>query len=148
MESRPGNANEALAEIAEGRRLAADLVVTPRWYHPVLGVLVGGLVAVQSTHTTWAFALVDLVAAGGIGALIATYRHEAGVWPAQKWRGATMRVRVELVASFLVVYGVGAALEYGAGLRGALAVAGVLIFGLTVVLGRRSDEQLRAELRG
>ena len=148
MESPPGEAKEALATIAEGRRLVADLVVTPRWYHPVLGLLVGGLTAVQSVRPIWAVVVGDVVAAAGLGALIAIYRREAGVWPAQRWHGPVMRTQVALVASFLALYGLGVALEYGAGLRWALAAAGVAIFGFTVVLGRRVDEQLRAELRG
>lgn len=148
MESHSGDAKEALAAVAEGRRLVADLVVTPHWYYPVLGLLIGGLVAVQGAHSIWVVITVEVVALAGLGALIAIYRRKAGVWPAQRWHGPTMRARVVLVASFLAVYGLGAALEYGAGLRWALAAAGVVIFGLTVALGRRFDEQLRAELRG
>jgi hypothetical protein len=148
VESHSGDAKEALAAIAEGRRLAADLVVTPRWYHPVLGLLIGGLVAVQSVRPIWAVVVGDVLALFGLGVLIGTYRRVAGVWPAQRWHGPTMRARVVLVASFLAVYGLGAALEYGAGLSWALAAAGIVIFGLIVVLGRGFDEQLRADIRG
>ena len=48
METDPGRADAAAALdlVAASRAALADRLVTPWWYHPALGVLVGGLVGV------------------------------------------------------------------------------------------------------
>jgi hypothetical protein len=148
METQQIEAQTALDAIADSRRRVADTVLTPRWYNPALGLLLGSLVAVQSTNRTWAIAVADVAAAVGIAVLVNLYRERTGVFPATKLRGAAARVRIELVATFLALYGIGAALELAAGLRGALAGAGAAIAVAVVVLGNRFDERLRAELRG
>jgi hypothetical protein len=148
METHETDARAGLEAIAEGRRRIADRVVTPPWYHPALGLLLGVLVAVPSTQTTWAIVLTDVVAAFGLGVLVSVYRNRTGVWPVAKRRGPAARIRYVMIACFVPLYGIGAALEFGAGLRGALVVAGALTVVLIIVFGNRFDERLRAELRG
>jgi hypothetical protein len=148
METHETDARAALDAIAEGRRRMADRVVTPWWYHPALGILVGALMAVPSTQERWAIVAVDVAGAIGLAVLTQAYRNRTGVWPASKLRGPAGRLRIVYVAVILVVYFTCAALEFVAGWRGATVVAGAVVAVLTVVYGRRYDEKLRAELRG
>ena len=140
------DARLALASVAAQRRNAAGLLVTPRWYHPVLGVLVGGLMAIQSAHS-WIVSGSSLVVyVLGLAALVTAYRRQTGVWVWGLRRGPAGRIALLLALLLEFLLGGAAALEFLAGIRGAFVGAGALAAVLVVVLGRRFDERLRAEL--
>ncbi|MGD0715383.1 MAG: hypothetical protein ABSB24_14535 [Gaiellaceae bacterium] len=96
----PLDAREALREVAEQRRLAADLLVTPRWYHPVLGLLAGGLCASASSHSVPVIGAAFAVYVVGIAALMTVYRRRNGVWVSGVRRGPAGRVTVRLGGRF------------------------------------------------
>lgn len=140
-------AADALASVDASRAEIADRLVTPAWYHPTLGVLVGAVLLSAETHSLAVFIGALVVQALGCGVLVGSYRRLTGIWVSGLRRGPAGRVSVALVASLYAVGGLAALLDFGLGVRGAFAAAGVMSFALVVVLGRRFDDALRAELR-
>ena len=142
MEREQLDAQAALAAIAGQRHEAAERLVTPWWYHPTLGVLVGALVASQAAPTTVRIpVLVGFFV--GLAVLVRAYQRLPGLWVSGYRRGPAGRVTVALVVANL------AAVLVAILLGGWWAVAaGVAVVGATIVLGRAFDEALRAELRG
>ncbi len=143
----PAGAAAALGLVQSSRADLADRLVTPRWYHPVLGLLAGGLVLGYASDRL----LVRYGALAGflLGTLllVQAYRRLTGVWvsgyhpgPARRWAVA---LGVTLGALLLVSLGLRA-------LTGTLAwsvVPAVVVVPLTVVLGGRYDRALCAGLR-
>jgi hypothetical protein len=144
METEQLDAREALEAVAQGRREAADRLVTPWWYHPILGLLIGALIVVQGTHSFVLKTAVPIAVLGGAGALIASYTRLTGLWVSGYRRGPAGRWTVALVVGYLAAYGVAA----GFGSLAASIPAGAFVFVFTVVVGRGFDEALRREIRG
>jgi hypothetical protein len=144
MERDKLEAQAALAAIAGQRREAAERLVTPWWYHPILGVLVGALVAAQGTDSFVLKTVTPLLVAGGAGALIAHYRRLTGLWVSGYRRGPAGLLTVALTVGYLALYGVAA----GFGSLAASIPAGVVVVALTIVVGRAFDGALRREIGG
>jgi MFS family permease len=136
-----------LESIGERRAELADRLVTPAWYHPVLGLLAGGLIASAEAHRWWVFLSALVVYAVGCGVLVSSYRKLTGIWVSGVRRGPAGRVSMWLMGGLYSVAGLAALLDLALGVRGAFVVGGVVAVGLVVVLGRRFDEALRSELR-
>lgn len=130
-----------------GRGQIADRLITPPWYHPVLGLLAGGLIASAEWHSLAVFLSALLVYAVGAGVLVSSYRRLTGIWVSGLRRGRAGRVSMLLVGALYVLAGLAAILDLALGLRGAFLVAGGFAVVAVVVLGRRFDDALRAELR-
>jgi hypothetical protein len=137
---------DALAAVNAGRAALADRLVTPWWYHPILGLLFGGMVAASALPSAWATALVWAVGGGGVAVLAGTYRRMTGVGldsgrglPPNPWYLATMAV-------FLGALALGLGLE-DAGWSWGPLLAGALVVPAVVVLGRKGDVLLRDQLR-
>jgi hypothetical protein len=143
MERDQFDTQAALAAVRDQRRAVANRLVTLSWYHPILGVLLGGLVAAQASQSFVIRCFAAAAVAAGAAVLALTYRRLTGIWVSGYRRGSAGRVTALLVAVLLV--GLVAALALG---WPAAAVAGVLVAFATVVLGRRFDSALRKELRG
>jgi hypothetical protein len=144
----PDEAATALAAIGESRAELADRLVTPAWYHPTLGLLAGGLLACAEFHRWWVFLSATLLYAVGCGVLVSSYRKLTGIWVSGLRKGPAGQVSIRLMVALYAVAGIAAVLDLGLGLRGAFVAGGAVAFGLVVVLGRRFDQALRAELRG
>jgi hypothetical protein len=123
-----------------------DRPVTPLWYHPTLGLLAGGLLASAETRNLAVFLSALLVYAVGSAVLVSSYRKLAGTWVSGAPRGPAGRISVVLMLALYAVAGLAAVLDLGLGLRGTFVVAGVAAFALVVVLGRRFDAALRAQI--
>lgn len=143
----PHQAAAALESIGESRAQVADRLVTPVWYHPMLGVLAGGLIASAEARRWWVFLSALVVYAVGCGVLVSSYRKLTGLWVSGRRRGPAGRVSMWLVAALYAVAGLAALFDLALGVRGAFVAGGVVAVGLVVVLGRRFDEALRSELR-
>jgi hypothetical protein len=142
MEREQLEARAALAAIAGQRREAAERLVTPWWYHPLLGILIGGLIAAQAGPTALKVAVLPVFFIG-LAALVSAYQHVTGVWVGGLRRGPAGRVTIALVAVYL------AALAVSVILGGWAAIAaGIVVVVATVVLGHRFDRALREELAG
>ncbi|MEU6857370.1 hypothetical protein AB0B28_00635 [Glycomyces sp. NPDC046736] len=145
----PEEARAALAAVEQSRSEVADRLVTPWWYHPILGILVGGLSAVAGSGAGLAIVW-GAVALFGIGIyLLATaYRRLTGVWVGG-YEGGPRSRRSVMVATVVgvAIVGTGAVVGLGLDLWWPSTVAGVVVAVLTVVWGRRFDALLRADLR-
>lgn len=147
-EASPYTPENALRDADEARDHAAARLVTPWWYHPILGVaaaisLLGLALAPDGQTSFW-----PIVSIGIMVALIWAYRKITGVWvgPSQSgprsrpiWIAYTIILVGAYVAALMVRY-----TAAPAGLAVLLAVALVVV---TVLLGRRLDEALRADIR-
>jgi hypothetical protein len=137
----------ALASVGATRAQLADRITTPGWYHPVLGLLAGGLIASSELDNLAVFFAALLVYAVGCGVLISSYRRLTGVWVSGLRRGPAGRVSLLLVGTLYIIAGLAALAGLGLGVPGAFVVGGVVAFVAVVVLGRRFDDALRRELR-
>ena len=141
------HASEALTAIAEARAAAADTLVTPWWYHPILGLLLGAHVVVFSLGTMLIQAVGLVLFLAGLALLVRAYRRLTGVWisgfdagRASRWAYAIGGVTgLLLLASWIVVRTT--SLVWPTWGLAALLCVGV------VILGRRFDLALRAQLR-
>jgi hypothetical protein len=142
------NAAEQLAAITTARAAVADRLITPWWYHPILGLLLAGYVLGMGLgNTAYKLAAAVLFVAGG-SALANAYRRLTGVWVsgldaagrARRWAiGMAALVGVIAVTAWLI--GAWTDLRWPVWTLAAVAFAG------TVVLGRRFDSALRVQLR-
>lgn len=143
--------NEAaanLAVIAQARAAVADRLITPWWYHPVFGLLLAGYVLGVSLGTTPVRLIVALLFMAACLALAVAYRKLTGVWVSGLDAGGRAGWWAKALGVFLgVVAGAGWAVTHWTDLTWpAYCLAAVALAG-GVVLGRRFDAALRAQLR-
>ncbi|RAN79168.1 hypothetical protein B5P43_14635 [Bacillus sp. SRB_336] len=140
-------ARETLAAVGRARSDAAGRLVTPWWYHPVLGLLNAGLVLAVALGSPVVVIVGALLCCLGMGILVGAYKERTGMWisglragKASWWACLLMAVYLVCVVAAVVPGRLGG-LSWPAWLAAAaLAIA-------TVVIGRRFDEALRAQLR-
>jgi hypothetical protein len=143
----PREASAALDLVASTRADLADRLVTPWWYHPVLGVMAGWVVAAPAARSlaVWYAAVAAFVV--GCAVLARTYRRLTGVWISGPATGRASRWAWSLAVALVVAAGLSAlaALTLDAWpVSIAIAVAQLPV---TVLLGRRFDVELRRQLR-
>jgi hypothetical protein len=126
-------ANDGLAAITGGRAWLARRLVAPCWYHPCLGVLAGGLIAVGEGRngTLFAWAVVN--------------QHRVGV-SIRYFDKAMTSVFIAQVLCMALVAVAACWLEFTRGLHGAFLVAGLCEFMITVAFGHWSDRVLRQRI--
>ena len=143
----PQEARRALAEAAEGREIVARRAVAPWWYHVGLGL-----------SLCWAFATVSIgwgwIPYGVITGLLVVplllnlaANHVTGI-SLDRYTATpgARRISVRASVALPVLIVVGLAAEWGAGLRGSMAVCGLVMLVVTVLAGRRVDAVLAREL--
>ncbi|GAA1738899.1 hypothetical protein [Aeromicrobium alkaliterrae] len=144
-----GHDDESLATVAAARRAAADRLVTPWWYHPVLGVLFGLYAVALASGEPWLMVAGIVVFFAGVGLLVWSYRRLTGMWisgyqpgPASRW-AQLMGVVGALgsLAAMLLAWYTDVAFGW------IWVIAAALALGV-VVTGRQYDRVLRADLRG
>lgn len=149
METEPdaAAAAAALTSVAASRASLADRILTPWWYHPLLGLLVGSLLAVQGVPwpaVRWAFYPFYGI---GLGLLVSAYRARTGL-SVNGMRSRSGRPwAIALAVTILGLWGGSSALAGGWGWTAAPFVAGALGVVAVLVLGRRYDDAIRADLR-
>ncbi|MDP9793565.1 hypothetical protein J2S43_002077 [Catenuloplanes nepalensis] len=136
-----------LAAISEARSTLADRLVTPWWYHPVLGLAAAGFVVgygFGNTVVRLASALAFILVCLGLAHV---YKRRAGVWVsgldagrAGRWAKATGAL-VGITA--ITAWAIG---SY-TGLDWLIWCIAAFAFVAAVVVGRRFDAALRAQLR-
>jgi hypothetical protein len=137
----------SLATVDVARAQMADRLITPVWYHPTLGLLAGGLIAIAELRNIAVFIAALLVYAVGCGVLVSSYRRLTGIWVSGLRRGPAGRISIQLIGTLYVIAGVAAVLGLTVGVPGAFLAGGVAAFVAVVALGRRFDDALRRELR-
>jgi len=141
------DARSALNSVAAQRALVADRLITPWWYHPILGGLLGICLASCATHSIPLILTAEAVYFVGLAFLVRAYRRLTGVWVIGYRKGHAGRVMGALIASFVGLILVAVVLDYGFGFRWAFAGAGIVVVPVVVALGHRFDDALRADLR-
>lgn len=136
-----------LAVIAQARAAVADRLITPWWYHPLVGLLLAGYVLGVSLGPTGVKMLVALLFMGACLALATVYRRLTGVWVSGFDAGRASRWAYALGALVGVVVAAGWAIAHWSGLAWPAYCLAAVAFAGTVVLGRRFDTALRAQLR-
>jgi len=136
---------EALAAIAAANRRMADQAKAPGYYHPALGLLAGGAVAVQEATLPWRLAYyVVLVAA--LALLARAYRRKTGLWIPGYRAGRTRWVAVS-AATLFVALTLGALwLTTETHVHGAAMAAGGLVAVLVAAAGYFWERAYRRDL--
>ena len=143
----PDDAAAALGLVSASRARLADRLVTPWWYHPALGLL-GGVAVLGHGSGSTALRLLGLVVfAVGCGVLVGSYRRLTGAW-ANGYRPGPAR-RYAVAGGLVLGGGIAASAASRAATDSLVAPAALALAVLlaTVVLGRRYDDVLRADLR-
>lgn len=139
----------ALSDVAATRGAVADRLVTPWWYHALLGANLGFLMAVVATGPEGLWFTVACAASLLLSLfLINQYKRVTGTWislsecgPASRrlWIAFGVVIVVALVAAF-VVRDLGGSLLWA-------AILAVICAVTTVIMGRRIDVLIRDEIR-
>lgn len=139
------DAQAALDALAQSRGALADRLVTPRWYHPTLALLVAAFVGSEAS-ATWALIVFPLYC-GGLVWLITAYAKVTGL-RSNGWRMAgARRYAVLLFVVLLTCLGVSLAVRSGRLDWWWAAVAAVSAGLSTWWAGPRFDAASRAALR-
>ena len=143
----PDEAAAALGLVSSSRSQLADRLVTPGWYHPAFALLGATAVLGYGTGSRVLGALGVVVFTAGAGVLIGAYRRLTGVWVSGHRAGPAKRYAVAggLVLGIGMLASLGARAQTGGLLPSALLAVAVAV--LLVLLGRRYDVVLRADLR-
>ncbi|MFG3340397.1 hypothetical protein [Glycomyces sp. NPDC048151] len=145
----PQEAQAALAAVHESRSDMADRLITPWWYHPVLGVLVGGLVAVATSGVAFPI-LIGVLAVYGVGLylLVTAYRRKARVWLSGFDGGPkSRRSATAMLVATLAITIAGSVFSIGLEIRWTALLTGLAVAAAVTVWGRHYDKVVRAELR-
>lgn len=149
METQLGSddATNALNLVTSSRSTLAEALVTPRWYHPALGLLVGALLAAQAIPSLTVRNLMLVPYALGLIALVLGYRRQTGVMINGLRPRSGRPWAVALIIVLLVLFIGGIGLRMGLGWSWSPVVAGGLAFVAVIAFGRRFDTAVRAGLR-
>ena len=149
--SPPYDPAAALADVDSARRSVADRLTTPWWYHPALGAILAAIMLVGALDLHDVVRLVvSLCGAIGIGLLVGAYQRTTGLWVDIRNLGPTSR-RWWFAYAMIVLVVTGSSLLPTASDRAlpvwlAVLLAAVAVIA-TIVLGRRVDDAMRAEIR-
>lgn len=77
--TRDEDALRMLAEVEAANADLAERAKAPVWYHPALGLLMGGLAAVEAAPLIWQYAYFPLFGLG-IWLLVRAYIRKTGLW--------------------------------------------------------------------
>lgn len=104
-------AREALAAIDAARAQAADRLITPRWYHPILGLLTAGYFVAITLGGLVGILIALPVFVGGVVLLVSNYKKRTGVWisgfsagRASRWAFGLAAVLVAVVLAAFVLH--------------------------------------------
>ena len=148
MESNAVNeARKALAAIDGAKLNAAGRLITPWWYHPVLGLLAATFVVAYTTGGPVTMVVVGLVYFVGIGILVGVYKAKTGVWINGLRAGKASWWTVPLMVIMIACLGGAYYFHAVMGLQWPAWLAAALVFSAVNIFGRRFDTALRAQLR-
>src|SRR5580700_2631095 len=137
----------ALEQAAVARAALADRARAPRWYHPALGLLVGGLVAAQAAPTAVSLAFLSIFCVGLVF-LTQAYQRHTGMWISGMRKGRTRWVALATAALTLILMLVSIFLQHGRGIGWAPLAAGVIAAVLVTAAGFVWEAAYRADLDG
>lgn len=136
-----------LAAINDARAAVADRLVTPWWYHPALGILLAGYVVGISFGSTGIKLASGVLFAAAVVALGDVHRRRTGVWVSGFHAGRASRWAIALAALIAAVVLTAWATGSYTDLQWPVWVLAVTGFFGAILIGRRFDSALRAQLR-
>lgn len=146
----PVTAAEARAALeglhADGAALA-ERIVTPIWYHPILGTIAAGLVAGTSLPGS-ASTIVVAVGVVALALLMLVYRQRYGIVISRPTGPRSRRLLGAAIAALVVGMASSVVIKLGELSSWWMLLPALLVGALTVVLGARYDDALRDELAG
>lgn len=142
-----GGARAALSSIDAARAVAADRLVTPWWYHPILGLLVAGYFPAITLCGVVGTVIALPIFIGGLAVLVGSYKKLTGVWISGFAAGRaswwTLILVFVILAAALAAY----VLHAVSGVVWPVWVAAAVTFVAVNVFGRLFDTTLGASLR-
>jgi len=123
----------ALEQAAVARAALADRARAPRWYHPALGLLVGGLVAAQAAPTAVSLAFLSIFCVGLVF-LTQAYQRHTGMWISGMRKGRTRWVALATAALTAAVPSLAATSAGISGRAGAAPESAMPQYALSVML--------------
>lgn len=144
--TRDEDALRMLAEVEAANSDMAERAKAPTWYHPVFGLLMGGLVAVQgqAVPAKLSYYVIFLIA---IALLARAYKRHTGMWINGYRAGRTRWVAVGLAALSTLSMLIAVWLQRERGLTAAPLVFGALIAVIVTIGGFVWEAAFRADLR-
>ncbi|MBI1686172.1 hypothetical protein [Caulobacter hibisci] len=142
----PAEAARMLAEVQAANADLARRAKAPTWYHPALGLLMGGLVAVQGQPIVLmlGYYLVFLV---GLMLLVGVYKRHTGLWINGYRAGRTRWVAVGLAVAAGLSLLLSAWLVRDQGLVAAPFVIGAVVAVVVTIGGFVWEAAFRRDLR-
>ncbi|MCY1645686.1 hypothetical protein OVA11_00975 [Caulobacter sp. SL161] len=140
---------DALRMLAEVQAAGEDLARrarAPVWYHPALGLLMGGLIAVQTQPLLLVFGYYALFVLGLL-LLVRAYKRHTGLWINGYRAGRTRWVALIMVALVALAMLLAVWLVRERGLTLAPLVFGALVAVLVAMGGQIWQAAFRADLR-
>jgi hypothetical protein len=137
-----------LALVADARRNLADRLITPWWYHPALGAMLALYVVAFAFGSTIVRAATLVLFLAGCALLARAYRRLTGVWVSGFDAGPARRWAYALGGTIAALMLGGWLIAWLTDLVWPVWLAAAVLWVATVLLGRRFDAVLRADLRG
>lgn len=138
-------AQAALADLDTDRAKLAERVVTPWWYHPILGAILAAIVAGYALPLGYEL-LVLIPGLLAMVLLVRVYARRHGVAVTSSFGPRTRRLQIAVG----VIAGISLASAFVLSIAGAPAawtlLPVVVVFVGIILIGRRYDEALRSEL--
>ncbi len=144
--TRDEDALRMLAEVEAANADLAERAKAPVWYHPALGLLMGGLVAVQAAPIPAKLAYYGVYVAGLV-LLMRAYKRHTGMWINGYRAGRTRWVAVGLAGLAILCAAIAVWLERERHLEAAPLVFGAIVAVLVTIGGFVWEAAFRADLR-
>jgi hypothetical protein len=140
------DAARMLAEVQAANAELAKRAVAPVWYHPALGLLMGGMVLALNASTSWALVYYGVLLVG-CALLVLAYRRKTGLWINGDRKGRTRWVAVGLGMAFAVIGLASVWLHRERGQDWAPWAGAAAVFVLTTIGGFAWEAAFRRDLR-
>ncbi|THD74476.1 MAG: hypothetical protein E7812_19365 [Phenylobacterium sp.] len=135
MSSTPEHDSRSALELLQAtNRQMAERAEPPRWYHPTLGLMLGGLAAVQDAPFVWRI-VYPIACCIGAGLMMQAYKRHTGMWIPGYRAGRTRAVVAILVGLYAAIFLLAAWASFDLHLRGVFLIAGALIAVLGTAAG-------------
>ena len=144
--TRDEDARTMLAEVEAARDDLAQRARAPLWYHPILGLLAGGMVAIQGQSSTLKVAFTGVFVLG-VALLVRAYKRHTGLWISGFRAGRTRWVAIGLGVAIALCGLVALWLARHRGVAEAPLVFGGIIVVVVTVAGHLWEAAFRADLR-
>lgn len=136
-----------LDAIGQVQSSVADRLITPWWYHPILGTLTATYTVAFSLGNNLVRVISVVVFFASLGVLVQTYKRMTGVWISGFDAGRASRWAYALSASMVAGLLLSVLIAWNSSLAWPSVLIAAVMFILIIVFGRQFDNALRRQLR-